>query len=361
MKDLYERLRDRLDDLATGYPATESGVEISILKRLFTEEEAEFFLQLSQILQTAEDVAKRLDRDPEEVSALMERMAKKGLLFRQRKGELLRYSAVPFVVGIFEFHVNALDPDIAREVEEYYETAFGRTIQSFKTPVMRTIPINRELVAKWPIAPYEDVLEILDNHDVIAIAPCICRKEAELNDRACGKPLETCFMFGSFAHYYVENGMGRYINKEEARDIVKRNEEVGLVMQPFNSQKVSGMCSCCGCCCGMLRSLKKQPSPAAAVQSNYFAQVNQTECTGCETCLDRCQMDAIRILDKTAEINLDRCIGCGLCVSTCPSDALQLVRKPDEELYQPPKSGAETYLRIAQERGKDVMAVFKKA
>jgi len=354
MKDVYERLRDRLDDLATGYPATESGVEISILKRLFTEEEAEFFLQLSRLLQTSEDVAKRLDRDSEEVSALMERMAKKGLLFRQRKGELLRYSAVPFVVGIYEFHVNALDPDIAREFEEYYETAFGRTIQSFKTPVMRAIPINRELVATWPIAPYEDVLEILDNQEVIAVAPCICRKEAELNDRACDKPLETCFMFGSLAHYYVENSMGRYISKQEARDIVKRNEEVGLVMQPFNSQKVSGMCSCCGCCCGMLRSLKKQPSPAAAVQSNYFAQVDRDECTGCETCLDRCQMDAILIVDDTAEINLDRCIGCGLCVSTCPSNALQLVRKPEEELYQPPKSGTETYQRIAQERGKNL-------
>lgn len=40
MKDIYERLRERLNDLATGYPATESGVEIRILKRLFTEEEA---------------------------------------------------------------------------------------------------------------------------------------------------------------------------------------------------------------------------------------------------------------------------------------------------------------------------------
>jgi len=49
MKDIYEKLRERLDDLATGYPATENGVEIRILKRLFTEEEAEFFLQLSPL------------------------------------------------------------------------------------------------------------------------------------------------------------------------------------------------------------------------------------------------------------------------------------------------------------------------
>ena len=38
MEDVFERLRKRLDDLAAGYPATESGVEISILKRLFKEE-----------------------------------------------------------------------------------------------------------------------------------------------------------------------------------------------------------------------------------------------------------------------------------------------------------------------------------
>ena len=35
-------------------------------------------------------------------------------------------------------------------------------------------------------------------------------------------------MFGSHADYYAENGMGRYITKEEARQIVIKNEEVGL-------------------------------------------------------------------------------------------------------------------------------------
>jgi electron transport complex protein RnfB len=355
MKDVYERLRERLNDLATGYPTTESQVEIRILKRLFTEEDAEFFLRLSPLLETPEDIARRLGRAPEETAALMEEMAKKGLLFRQRKGDMVRYSAVPFVVGIFEFQVNMMDREIAHDMDEYYETAFGRTIQSFKTPVMRTIPINRELVVKWPIAPYEDVLEILDNQKVIAIAPCICRKEALLNDKGCDKHLETCFMFGSSAHYYVENGMGRYISKEEATEIVKRNEEEALVMQPFNAQKIGGMCSCCGCCCGMLRSLKKQPVPAAAVQSNYFAEVDDEKCIGCETCLDRCQMEAIDIVDDKAVINLDRCIGCGLCVSTCTSDAVRLVKKPDDQLYQPPKSGAETYMQIAIERGKNLM------
>ena len=89
------------------------------------------------------------------------------------------------------------------------------------------------------------------------------------------------------------------------------------------------------------------------MQSNYYAVVDKDDCTGCETCLDRCQMEAIAIIDEKAEINLDRCIGCGLCVTTCPADALKLVKKPESEQYIPPESGAETYMRIAMERGRN--------
>jgi Fe-S-cluster-containing hydrogenase component 2 len=353
MEDVYERLRQKLDDLATGYPATESRAEIRILKRLFTEEEAEFFLLLGPLPETPGDVAQRLERDPQETAALIESMAKKGLLFRVRKDETVRYAAVPYIVGIFEFQINRMDRDLALDMNEYWETALGKTVQAFKTPVMRSIPVNREVAFKWPIAPYEDVFEILEGQKTMAIVPCICRTWMKHADQGCDKPVETCFMFGSHADYYVENGMGRYIEKEEARQIVERNEEVGLVMQPFNSQKVGGMCSCCGDCCGMLRSLKKQPVPAAAVQSNYYAHVEADECAACETCLGRCQMEAIDIIDDTAVINLDRCIGCGLCVTTCETGAMQLVKKPDEQQYLPPKSGAETYRRIAQERDKN--------
>jgi Fe-S-cluster-containing hydrogenase component 2 len=352
MSDIYEKLRARLDDWATGYPETESRIEIRLLERLFTEEEAELFMQLSPLLQKPADVAEHLDRDPHEISAMMEHMAQKGLLFRKRNGDLVRYSAVPYVVGIFEHQLGRMDEDFARDHEEYFETAFGHTIQSFKTPVLRTVPINRQLVANYPVAPFEDVLQIIESQEKIAIAPCVCRTTTELAGKKCEKPIENCFSFGSHADYYVENGMGRFITKADAKEIVKKNEEAGLVMQPFNSQKIGGMCSCCGDCCGVLRSLKMHPSPAEMVQSNYFAQVDEAECTGCETCLERCQMDAITVTDGIAAIKLDRCIGCGLCVTTCPTDAIQLNQKPEDQLYEPPKTGAETYIRIMQERGK---------
>jgi len=352
MSEVYEGLRARLDELAVGLPKTENKIEIRLLKRLFTEAQAEFFVQLHPLLEAPDDVANRLNRDPGEVADLMEQMAKKGLLFRKRNGDRVRYAAVPYVVGIFEFQVKSMDKELAKETEVYFEAVYGRALQSYKTPVLRTIPINRQMVADWPIAPYEDVLQIVESQEKIAIAPCICRTTRKLADHDCDKPMENCFSFGSHAEYYVENGLGRFITKEEAKQIVINNEEAGLVMQPFNSKKVGGMCSCCGDCCGMLRSLKKQPNPAEAVQSNYYAQVEEELCTGCETCVDRCQMEAVEVVDGISTVLLNRCIGCGLCVTTCPTEAIQLIKKSEDQLYEPPKSGVETYIRIMQERGK---------
>jgi NAD-dependent dihydropyrimidine dehydrogenase PreA subunit len=352
MENVYTDLRQRLDDLAVGFPQSGDGLEIKILQQLFTEEEAALFLDMTPLLETPEAVARRLDRELEGMAAALERMARKGLLFRRRTDGAVSYAAVPYVVGLFEFQVGRMGSDFAEVHEAYYESTYHKVIQSFKTPVLRTIPIQRTLVADSPVAPYEDVLGIIDAQERIAVAPCVCRTTRDLVGKTCDKSIENCFSFGSHADYYVENGLGRYIDKDEARAIVRRNEQEGLVMQPFNSQKIGGMCSCCGDCCGVLRSLKSQPRPAESVQSNYYAVVDADACTGCETCADRCQMDAVDIADDTAAINLDRCIGCGLCVTTCPTEAIELVKKSEDQLYVPPKSGMETYIRIMQERGK---------
>ncbi len=352
MESVYEKLRQRLDDMGTGFPATSEGVEGKILEKLFTEADARMFLMMTPMLETPEAAAERLELPEKKTADHLEDMAGRGLLFRQKKGGRVRYAAVPFVVGIYEFQLNHVDRELAADLDAYYEAALGKTFQSYNTPVMRTIPINTEIVSEWPVAAYEDALRIIDSQNTIALAPCICRVTARKAGRGCDKPLETCFLFGSHAHYYVDNGMGRYIDKQEAREIIRKNDEAGLVMQPFNSQHVGGMCSCCGCCCGMLRSLKKQASPADAVKSNFYAQVDEQLCTGCGTCVERCQMEAVEVGEETAVVDLNRCIGCGLCVSSCPTGAMGLVKKAEESLYTPPENGMETYLRIARERGK---------
>jgi hypothetical protein len=228
MSSVYDRLRARLDELAVGLPESEDKIEIKLLKRLFTETEAEFFVQLHPLLEAPDDVANRLERDPAEVAELMEQMAKKGLLFRKRNDDRVRYAAVPYVVGIFEFQVKSIDKELAKETEDYFEAVYGRVLQSYKTPVLRTIPINRQIVADWPIAPYEDVLQIIEGHEKILVAPCICRTTRKLTDHDCDKPVENCFIFGSHADYYAENGMGRYITKDEAKETAEKTDESGL-------------------------------------------------------------------------------------------------------------------------------------
>jgi electron transport complex protein RnfB len=112
------------------------------------------------------------------------------------------------------------------------------------------------------------------------------------------------------------------------------------------------MCNCCGDCCPLLRMAQKYPRPVELILSNYYAVVDATECTGCETCLERCQMGAITINeDEVAEINLDRCIGCGLCVTTCPTEALRLELKPEDQRYTPPAKGQELIEEMARRRG----------
>ena len=61
MSDVYQRLADYLDNLPAGFPPTETGVELRILKRLFSQQEAE--------------IAPGLTMMPEPVAAIAQRMA----------------------------------------------------------------------------------------------------------------------------------------------------------------------------------------------------------------------------------------------------------------------------------------------
>ncbi len=353
MDNLYEQLRERLDSLSTGFPRTKKRTDIAILKRLFTGEDASLFLQMSPVLETPADAAKRLGRGEDELARHMEEMAKRGLLFRLRRPGSVKYGAIPFVIGIMEFQVGRLDKSLARDLEENYEAGFGPSIAATATPLMRAVPINRDVAAGASIAPFDDVMKIIGGQKTIMVADCFCRKTSRLLEKGCGMPVEACFSFGSQADFYVENGMGRYVSADEAKSIVKKNLDAApLVIQMANTQKGGGFCMCCGDCCGMLRSLKMQPKPAEAAKSNYRAAVDSASCTGCGVCTDRCQMDAIEMRDAIAAIDYNRCIGCGNCVTGCPSEAVKLEKKREESRYTPPDNFIATYMQIAKERGK---------
>ena len=69
--------------------------------------------------------------------------------------------------------------------------------------------------------------------------------------------------------------------------------------------------------------------------SDYIAKLDGEKCTGCGTCEDRCQVDAIALgVNDLAVLDEERCIGCGLCVSTCLGEALTMALR--EKTAAPP-------------------------
>jgi NAD-dependent dihydropyrimidine dehydrogenase PreA subunit len=308
--------------------------------------------QLRPLPEAADRVAERLGRDPRAVSDLLDRMSRKGLILRVKGKETDQYMAIIFIVGIMEFQVKTIDRELAEMLEEYSREGLSQDMIRPQTPQLRVVPVQESLAGLMEIQPYDELRKILAAQRTIVVADCICRKKSGLLGHPCGKPLENCFFFGSMGEFYLENGWGRSISLEDALEVLRKNEEAGLVPSPANAQRVGGMCSCCGCCCGVLNALKLHPHPSSQVKSNYFARVDQDLCSGCGTCMKRCQMEAVYLDDDWAAIDLKRCIGCGLCVTTCPTKALSLVAKDRKEHYVPPARPIDTYIRIARERGK---------
>ncbi len=350
MEDIYKRLADHLDKLPAGFPPTDSGVELRILKRLFTPREAETALGLVMMPEPVEAIARRLGADPTILSDDLQKMSRKGLIFRMTKNGTTLYMAAQFVIGIWEYHVNDLDEDLIRDFNEYVPILMTQSWERTQTKQLRVVPVARSISAQTNIMPYDAVEALVRKRKKIVVAPCICRKEHSMVGHGCGKPLETCLVFDAGASFYEENGLGRSITRDEAVDLLHKGVEAGLVLQAGNSQRPMNICMCCRDCCQILKNLNVLDAPADAVSSSFYAEADPDACTGCEACVERCQMGAIEMAE-TARVLAERCIGCGLCVAACDDDALRLMAKGPENRHVPPAGTIDVYMNMARERG----------
>jgi ferredoxin len=281
-----------------------------------------------------------------------------------RPGKSILYSAQQFAIGFWEGQVNRLDRELVEYFDEYLDT-FSNPELWRKAPQLRSIPVGETIPVQAEAMLYEVAVKVLESHSSFAISNCICRQEQQLISKGCDKPLETCMSLGSVAENSIASGRARRISQEEMLLILKQADESGLVLQPSNSKNPLFICACCGDCCGVLRTLKLQPKPASILSSPYVVAHDDALCSGCGTCVERCQMDAITIPMGIAEVNLDRCIGCGLCVSTCDTGAMALVRKPVSEQPFIPNTIVDTNIKLAQARGllsnTDMLSMFIKS
>jgi NAD-dependent dihydropyrimidine dehydrogenase PreA subunit len=236
---------------------------------------------------------------------------------------------------------------------------YGVSFMAVNPPQMRTIPVHKSIDISHNVATYDQLRAIIyDSPGPFVILNCICREVSSAEGRSCRqtKRLETCLGMNDIASLLIHRSLGREVSREEAIAILHQNEDDGLVLQPGNSQKPEFICSCCGCCCGMLRYQKFLTRPVDFWTSNFYVQIDSDKCTRCGKCVKRCQVKAISMKDpgETAVVNLARCIGCGLCVPTCPAKAIQLMQK--ENKTTPPAD----YYALNDEIMKNRKSAFQK-
>ncbi|UCC60896.1 MAG: 4Fe-4S binding protein [Dehalococcoidia bacterium] len=335
---IYKQLAQRLDTVPNGYPATDSGVELKLLAKLFTPEEAALALKLTLTPESADQIAKRIGGDPQDLEVALSGMAERGLIHEKRRKEGVSYALIPFVVGIYELQLENMDEELARIFEEYYKEGFHKLLD-LEPPVQRVIPVEQNVPGDTEVMPYELASELLGEAQSWGVMDCICRKQRKLIGEGCDHPMDVCMIFSRRPGTFDESRTIKAITKEEALEVLKRSEEAGLVHTVGNTQRgVYYVCNCCSCSCAILRGISEYGLLSATAPSSFMASVDEDLCTGCELCLERCQFNAIYVDDNLCHVDQRRCFGCGLCITTCPDEAISLISRPAAQMPVPPES-----------------------
>jgi len=359
MSDVYRRLAKKLDDLPNGFPATERGVEIEILKKIYAPAEAEMAMQMRPVPETAEDIAGRLGKPVSEMQSILDDMTRKGQIGSFKLSGQQVYMFYPFVLGIYEFQLPRLDREFVDLFEEY-APAFLAKLGGFKPALLRVIPVNAKIDARPQVHLYEDLHRLIEKAKSFRVSECICRKERALHGHACKHTLENCLGFSPEEGAFDRSPLpGRIISKEEAFRVLWQAEQEGLVHSSWNVQKGhSFVCNCCPCCCGIMRGLKEFKAPHILARSNFLAQIDPESCSSCGLCAEeRCPMDAIIEEGDSYRVLSERCIGCGVCTVTCPVEAMTIKPRPEKEREEPPATLTEWKTKRASNRGIELKEV----
>ncbi len=324
-KTVYEQLAELIG-------AGGSSIIPEIFKMLADEKEAAVLLAASPPA-TVGEIAEKTGMPAGDVEKMIDPLFKKGLLFISGKPGETRYYRVR---TLFQFHDSTIVTEgVSQEFydlwKKYHRTEFKTFFKSVESildkSAVRVIPVNIAIDSSTRISPFEDVKRYVDEAQNLAVTKCTCR----VIDGSCGKPVEVCIQINRAADYALQRGTGRKLSKEEAVELLKMCEQVGLVHTVFNNRSLGHIiCNCCNDCC------INWPGPRTsavnfAAPSRFAAVVDPERCSGCETCLERCYFEAITMEDGIAQIHQENCMGCGLCAVTCPDEAITLSEIRNED------------------------------
>jgi len=353
----YRRLAERLDALPNGFPRTDSGVELRILMKLFSAEEAELASRLRLTEETPGEVSNRLGGDSDLIGRQLKGMAKRGLIAWKKTEKGPAYGLLPFVVGIYEYQLGQIDEEFAQMFEDYYLEAFGEAF-SIKPQFHRIVPVNESIQAGFEIRPYESASDIVRDANAWGVIDCICRTQKALIGEACEHPKDVCMVLSSRTGAFDNSTSIRNLTETEALTTLRRAAEAGLVHSVSNNQQgIWYICNCCTCSCGILRGMSEMGIANVVARSAFVNTVDEELCLACGDCLESCQFNALSLND-TIHVNAKSCVGCGVCALHCPEDALTLVRRPETEILAPPVSTFDWQQDRATYRGINLMEVL---
>lgn len=335
--EIYQEMLTVMRDRGGPYKGLDVPEFYDLVEELFTPEEAAVNNALPRKPITAVDLAQQMGRPEAEVAAVLQAMADKGLCLALQRNGVQLYVGAPFMPGIFEFQflpgtTTDRDKKIARLIHAYkeaHEAAKGQPKMTY--PTARVITVDRYVPAGNQIHTYDQVATYIDKYDPISVGTCFCRHAAALRDEDThGQPMDVCMSFGPTAEYGLAHLGGRRVTKDEARAILDRSEEAGLVHMSRNTAAdIDFICNCDRWHCEVVTRVLRDPRPALFFNSGFKPEFDPDKCTSCEICLDRCPAAALTMADDIPVVDLDRCFGCAACATGCPDDAILMEAKPD--------------------------------
>jgi NAD-dependent dihydropyrimidine dehydrogenase PreA subunit len=233
-------------------------------------------------------------------------------------------------------------------IQEWYPD-MGKAFSQAPRPRIRIIPAYQAIKDLPDILPCEDIREVFKAQKRIAVVPCSCRYRTTAVGEHCAHTAEEdlwqCVQVNRGAEYALAREAGKELNLNEALELIDKIEENGLLHTWHNNTSLIGAnvsCHCCRDCCMMAvpMDIVKEPLNKLWEKSRFIAVVKEEACIGCQTCVDRCQFDAIEMVKpegatKTkklkARVNPEACFGCGVCVVGCDQAlalSMKLVRPP---------------------------------
>ncbi len=343
-QEVYKQLLEVMKKRGGGYAGMDIPEFFSLVEELFTPTEAEINNAMPKGFFTAKNLATAMGGDEKEIEAILEAMADKGLCLALDMDQNRVYQSARFMPGILEFQfmpgkTTDRDKKIAKLIYAY-EKAFDQvTDRSAMTfPTTRVITVDALIKTGNSVHTYDQVQSFIDQTESIAVTTCYCRHAAFLRGEDIhGMPNDVCMQFGQWAQFAIDRLGARKVSKQEAREVLNRAEEAGLIHMSQNmAEGISFICNCDRWHCGAVQNALAKPKPGLFFNSGFEPCIDPDLCASCQTCIDRCPAEALIMGEEDHPVvNLDRCFGCAVCATGCPSEAIAMKNKPDFPM--PPK------------------------